>query len=876
MKNCPPRLAQRFFSWYCRNHLHDSILGDLDEQFQQNLQNHGKLKAQIFYWLGVLEFMNQFTLKRDRYANSNNYRFPGMIKNNLISSWRFFAKNKAYAFINIFGLTMGLSSFLLILFFVNHELSFDDFHENRSNVYRINFSFQDNSGSVTTLVNSPPALATGVSGMFPELAKISKMRYAMNCLIANGEDQFYEDKGYYVDSLFLEILQFELVAGNADKALDEPNSIVITEDMAIKYFNDPKPIGKTLTFNNATPLKITGVLSSIPTNSHLNFDFLVSFSNYIIPDGYLADFTSWSWLGFLTYVELEPGADPKHFEEKLADHFRGLDPNNPNPMRPIVQNLPDVYLKSDGMADDLASNIRSGNQFSVNALMMVVVLILIIVVFNFSNLTNAVSMNRSKSIGIQRVLGANKRSIFSQLITESFCLTFFCLLIAFGFVFLIFPTVSSFMGWEFNLELELIGKAAPIIISVCVIISIVAGIYPAHTRAQFDIIQSLKGSLKVGPRNQFQLKNVLIVLQFAISMGLIASTIIITKQVNYLGNKSTGYQSENVILVKMLPGTLAQNYSLFKEQMGKHASVRGISRSERVVGDPWPWSVIQRTDQGPGASKRVFFNTADYDFFKTMDIQLISGRVFSEEYVSDSVRSIIINRKAAEDLGLDDPVGKQVHFFELDGPRTIIGVVEDFNYASLHEEINPAVVILPFIDLEFMYIRFAPGNVSQHIDLMETTWNQVAGDTPLEWKFLDDKLDQLYRSEEKVSFIIQFFSVLAILLACMGLYGIVILMVNKRIKEVGVRKVLGASVGSLYFLFVRSYIYKVAIAMVIILPIIHYLLVSWLQGFAYHIQISWAVYPLSLLILIIMVLSTITYQIVKAAKVNPTTLLRNE
>ncbi|MEQ8358062.1 MAG: ABC transporter permease [Cytophagales bacterium] len=799
-----------------------------------------------------------------------------MNKYNLINSWRFLIKNKGYAFINVFGLTIGLTGFLLILLFVNHELSFDSFHSNKSDVYRINFSYKDNSGNITTLVNSPPALATGVSGKFPELSKISRMRYTGNCLLSNNEIQYYEDQGYFADSLFLDILKFDLKAGNANTALDQPNSIVISENLAIKYFNDPEPIGKTLKLNNSTALKITGVLSPIPTNSHLDFDFHISFSTYTIPDGYRSDLTSWSWLGFLTYVELKPGAEPKQFEEKLAEHFRELDPDNPNPMQPIVQNLSDIYLKSNGMVDDLASHIRSGNKFSVNALMVVVILILLIAGFNFSNLTNAISISRIKSTGIQKVLGAKKRNIFGHLITESIFLTFFCLLIAIGLVFLIFPTVSTVMGWEFQLGFELIGQTTPIVILVCVIISIVSGIYPALTLAQFDIIQSLKGSFKVESRNQFQLKNVLVVIQLAISIGLIASTIIITKQIDYLQNKNTGYQSENVILIKMLPETLSQHFTLFKDQMRKNASVLGLSRSDRVVGEAWPWSIIQRTDQGPDMSKRVFFNQADYDFFKTMGIKLLAGRSFSKEYTNDPTRSIIINRQAAEYLGLDDPIGKQVHFFEMDGPRTIIGVVEDFNYESLHQKINPAVLVLPFTDQEFMYVRFAKGDVNKQIELMESTWARVTENSPMEWRFLDDKLDQLYRTEEKLSGMVQVFSVLAISLACMGLYGIVLFMVNNRKKEVGIRKVLGANIKSLYFLFVRSYFYKIVLAMVLTIPVIHYLLMNWLQEFAYQIKISWVVYPLSAILLIVLILVTITYQILKVAKVNPIALLRTE
>ncbi len=876
MKSYPPRLAQRFFSWYCRNQLHDSILGDMEEQFYQNQSRYGTRKARFYYWLGVLQFLNRFTLKREnRSSTRHSNPFP-MFKNNLISSLRFLGRNKSFAVINVFGLTIGFTSIFLILIFVNHERSFDQFHANKEAVYRVNFAFKDNAGNVTKLVNSPPALATGVWGKFPELRKISRLRYAMNGLFAQGERRFYEDHGYYADSLFLEILQFKMTAGDPRTALDEPNSIVITESLALKYFNQPNPLGRTIMFNNTTPLRVTGVLAEIPTNSHLNFNFLISFSTYTIPDGYASDLTSWSWLGFLTYVELNPQADSKGFEKKLVQHFKDLNPENPNPMLPEVQPLSEIYLGSAGMADDLASHLRSGNQFTVNALLTIAVLILIIAGFNFANLSYALSLNRSKSTGIRKVLGANKQNIIAQLLTESMLLASLCLALSIGLAIYLFPMISSFMDWEITVDSKLFRSVGPIMIMASMLTGLLAGIYPAIALAGFDVITSLRGTFKIVRNKPWQLKNVLVLLQFAISIGFISATLIITQQLNYLSAADTGYETENVIVVKMLPEDLSNNYEVFKERLLQQASVDNVSRSERVLGDPWPWSVALPVNEDPENSKRVFFNLADYDYFETMSISLSEGRSFSKEHVSDPTRSMVINQKAADYLNLDDPVGKQVHFFELEGPRTIIGVVEDFNYASLHEEIGPAVVIMPFIDLEFMYVRFKAGNLHDQIESMEETWKQVAPGMPLAWRFLDERLDRLYHSEKKLSYMIQVFAVLAILLACLGLYGIVTFMINTRIKEFGVRKVLGASIQSLYVLFVRSYLLQTVLAMLIILPIIHHLLTGWLEGFAYHIQIHWAVYPLAALTMTFMILCTISFRTLKAAQANPTELLRNE
>ncbi|MDW3196538.1 MAG: ABC transporter permease [Cytophagales bacterium] len=876
MKNSPPKLAQRFFSWYCRNRLHDSILGDLDEQFCQNLDKYGVQKARLYYWLGVLQFFNRFTLKRENQSTSHHSNTIPMLKNNFISSLRFLSRNKRFTAINVFGLTIGFTSILLIMLFVNHQQSFDQFHANKDQVYRVNFAFQDNAGNVTKLVNSPPALATGVWGKFPELQKISRMRYAMNSLLANGDRRFYEDHGYYADSLFLETLQFEMSAGDPGTALDNPNSIVITESLASKYFNRTDPIGRTLMFNNTTPLKVTGILADLPDNSHLDFNFLISFSTYTIPEGYASDLSSWSWLGFLTYVELSAQSDPEVFEEKLVQHFKDLNPDNPNPMLPEIQSLSDIYLGSVGMADDLASHIRSGNQFTVNALSTIAVLILIIAGFNFANLSYALSINRSKSTGIRKVLGANRRNIIAQLLTESLLLTTLCLAFSIGLTIYLFPMVSSWLDWEITPGPGEFWSVSALMIAAGMVTGLLAGIYPALALAGFDVIKSLRGAFKGGANKPWQLKNVLILLQFSISIGFITATIIITKQLNYLSSADMGYETENVVAIKMLPEDLSHHYEIFRERLLQQSTVAHVSRSERVVGDPWPWSVALPVNEDPENSKRVFFNLADYDYFKTMGIPLSEGRSFSEAHVNDPTRSMIINQKAADYLNLQDPVGKQVHFFELEGPRTIIGVVEDFNYTSLHDEIGPAVVIMPFIDMEFMYVRFESGNLQEQVAFMEGTWQQVAPGMPLDWRFLDEKLDRLYHSEEKLSEMIQVFAVLAILLACLGLYGIVAFMINTRIKEFGVRKVLGASIRSLYILFVKKYILQTVLALLIILPIVHHLLTDWLTGFAYHIQIHWTIYPAAALVMVLMILITISFRTLNAARANPTELLRTE
>ncbi|MEO1257400.1 MAG: ABC transporter permease [Bacteroidota bacterium] len=869
----PPGIAEALLRWFCSEEVVETLLGDLYELHGKRTAALGKWRADIYFFMEVVDLFRPFAWKK-KHNLITNYRM--LFKLSLKIARRHFLKQKKFTLINIFGLTLGLSSFLLILFYVNHELSFDRFHVNSDQVFRVNCSFQDNAGNVTTLVNSPPALAPGIRGRFPELEKISRLRYTQNCLLSNEGVHFYEDRGYYADSVFLEILQFELLSGSPTTALVQPNSVVITEDMALKYFDDPAPLGETLLLNNTISLEVTGILANLPANSHLNFDFLISFPTYIVPEGYASDLSSWGWLGFLTYVKLQPNTDPEQFEAGLANYFEELNPDDPSPIRPIVQNMSDIYLGSVDMTDDLASHIRSGNRFSMKALMIVAILVLLIAGFNFSNLSQALSVNRSKSTGIRKVLGADGKSIVFQLVIESLLLTFFSLLLSIGFVYLVFPFVSRFANWEFYPGLIEIQKVVPVMIAAGIFIGILSSFYPALGFAKMNVVKSLKGTLKTETRSPLQFKNVLLTLQFAISISLICASLIIFKQINYLRNTDTGYTSENVVVIKTLPEDMSRFYKLYKDRLVQHSSVLQVSRSERVIGDPWPFSVIRNVDEGPEMNKRIFFNQVDYDYFTTMGVLMDSGRSFSKEYMNDSTQAIIVNQKAVGLLELENPIGEQVHFFELDGPRTIVGVVEDFNYTSLHQELGPAAIILPFIDLEYMYVRFHPGNPKNQIAILEDTWQQLTTGTPLEWKFMDADLESLYHSEEKLSSMIQAFSILAILLACLGLYGIVAFMVSKRIKEVGIRKVLGASVFSLYSLFIKTYIYQIMVATVVTLPLTHHLLNGWLENFAYHIRIPWWVYPTAALLLTLITLAAITFQILNAARVNPSRLIRQE
>lgn len=869
-KFTPPKFADKIFRWFCRNDLSESIMGDLHEQFYHDLEQKGIVKARLVYWITILKFFNRFTTKHDR-SKTNHLMIMDYFKTPI----RFLLKHKSYSLINIAGLSIGLFSCLLIFYFLHHQLTFDQQHEKGNQIFRVNMIYSDNSGNETTFINSVPALVPGIRGLFPEVERASQLRYTRRASLRKDERVFHEDHGFYADSTFLELFSFPLISGNPNVALDEPNAIVISSSIAEKYFGEEDPMDKFMTMNSELLLKVTGVLEPIPTNSHLKFDFLVSFSTYTIPAGYRSDLSSWSWLGFLTYVQLKEDADSQEFQKKLNAHFQELDPENEAPFRTIVQPLQDIYLGSTGMTDDLASHMRGGSKYSVYSLAIIAALILFIATFNLMNLTSATSLTRGREVGIKKVLGAEKGKLIVQLLLESILITILSTLMAYLMLALLFPNLQRLLNWDFEISYTLLLTSLPFVLVFTVVLGVLAGIYPAILLSNLRGSKALKQGLNSG-RGSNRFGNALITIQFMISVFLISSTIIIYKQLKHLQDQSLGFESSNVISAKLLRRDMGDYYQRFKNELQQNSQIQSVSRSERIVGEPWPVNSILVNGQDESHAKQVSGNQVGYDFLKTMGIRLKSGRAFSQEFGADSLGSIIINESCAKYLGLDNPIGAKVNYFSIGGPRTVIGIMEDFNFSSLHTEIGPAVVTLPFVNLEQLYVRVSPGNIAEQLDIIESKWSEVTNGAPFEMHLMSDHVAQLYQREKQLSVLITGFSILAVSLACLGLYGLIAFIVNKKLKEVGIRKVLGASVTSLMILFSKRFMKLIVIASIVAAPAIYYILNLWLTEFAYRIEVDVSVLVVASSLLAMISLFTIGSRTIRTALTNPVNALRDE
>lgn len=811
-------------------------------------------------------------LRKERRLGDELLARLSMVKNDVTLALRMLRKQKGYAFINMFGLAIGLASCLLIANYMYHALSYDRFHEASQNIYRINTIYTDNSGTSTKMANSPPALLPGIRGTFPEIKRATRLRYTMRALLERGPHRFYESRGFYADSSFLELFSFPLVAGDRDTALDEPNAVVLTQETAAKYFGQEDPLGKVLTMNNDLTLRVTGVLAPIPATSHLQFDFLVSFPTYEVPEGYFSDLTSWGWLGFLSYVQLQEGVAAEAFQRKLDELYRALSSGDGVPYQTIVQPLEDIYFGSADLVDDLASNLQAGNRTTVYVLGVVALLILLIASFNFANLAVAISTSRSKGVALRSILGAEKGRLVGHLLAEPVVLALLSLVLAYLLSLLAFPYLKEALGWNYAIDGRLVKLSLPFAVAVTFVLGLLAGLYPALVLSGQKAVFALKQGVRAGS----EMRSVLIAFQFGISIALISATLVINKQMQHLSDQALGFDQEQVVMIKLFPEDMGSHYASLRERLLANRHFVSVTRSERTMGEPWPVNALLVDGRDPSESKQVRGTQVGYDYFETLGIDLVEGRAFSEAFPRDRTNSIILSEQAVAYLGLEDPVGQDVHYFSLDGPRTIIGVVEDINYASLHHEIAPMVLIMPFIDPEYVYIRLGPGNQADKIAALEAVWEATIPGVPLDFRYMDDHVNSLYASEQSLSYMIGGFTGLALILASLGLYGLIAFSVNQRKKEVGIRKVLGASVPSLLVLFSRQYVVLIVCAAVVAVPVIQYVLGLWLEGFAYRVEISWWVYALATLSLAVIAFATISHQAIRASLANPVQALRNE
>jgi putative ABC transport system permease protein len=794
-----------------------------------------------------------------------------MLRSYLLIALKHLRKQKVFSVVNILGLTVGITCCFMIFLFILNEVSYDNFHKNGKNIYRIMRVGKMNGERREIPYVSPP-YATALVNDYPDAIEQVVRIMPDNDLISYNNTSFNERKVYFADSNFFSFFSFHLIKGYASNVLKDPNSIVLTETAAKKYFGNEDPIGKVLEFNKQQQLKVTGVCADVPANSHLQFDIVVPFEllRSIQPEW----FTEWPNNGLFTYVQLNPAVDPGQLEKQfssfmnkyLGDYYASTGFK----MDLIIKPLNQIYFASDAF-----DNVKHGNRKMVYIFMSIAILILIIACINFINLATARATDRSKEVGLRKVLGAVRKQLVGQFMIESVLYATVACILSLVLLQLLMSTYTNLLGYELP-SYWTNPWMYVFVAGVILIVGILAGSYPALLLSSFSPIESLKGKLKRGKSGVF-FRKTLVVFQFGISVLLIISVIVIISQMNYVKNTDLGFNKEQSMIVKFDNLAISGRKDQFKNSLLNIPTVQKVSL---MSGEPGGFHDSYSFETEAKPDEKLSLNTefTDLDFVKTLGLKIIAGRDLSENFGTDPAQAVLINRNAAAKLGYtpDQAIGKWIRNVNRDSlRRTIVGVVEDYHYVSLKDPIGP-LVISPGRDRRLALIKLKAGNLSSTINEIKKIYTEAAPAYPFEYNFLDERFDQLYKTESRQETVLGIFSVIAIFIACLGLFGLASYTAIKRTKEIGVRKVLGSSVQNIVMLLSKDLLKPVLLGTLIAIPIGYYAMNKWLQGFAYRIEFHWWMFAIAVITAVIIALITVGMQALKAALSNPVKSLRAE
>ena len=816
-----------------------------------------------------------------------------MIKNYLKIAFRNLIRFKIYSFINIVGLAVGITCFITLSLFIIDETGYDTFNKNADQIYRI-YVHSDIGGQVSNNSKTPAPLGDVLLKEMPEVINYSRIGYFNQHNISYKDKIFREGSIYTVDSTYFQIFSLPLLYGNPETALKRPNSVVLTESTSKRYFGNENPVGKTLIVDGTGTYLVTGVMKDFPQKSHFRCNFLLSMSTYPITQA-----QNWLDLWYTTYVVLKKGTDPQAFESKLknivlshvgpqAERVLGVSlkdffAKGNNDYEYKIQSLKSIYLYSQRKYGiDLNTewgDVRNSDIVYSYIFAAIAVFILLIAVFNFMNLTTARSERRSKEVGIRKTLGSNKSKLIGQFITESVLTSFLSVLIAIGLIQLVLPLFNDFVSRNLSLNFFNSLYTIPLLILFTIIVGIFAGSYPAFYLSSFQPSHILKSkTTKSGKR--FSIRSYLVIIQFAISTTLIIGTIIIKSQLDFIQSKDLGFRKDHLLVINNASSIGRNNIETFKQQILKNPDFVSATASSIMFQSGIPGSGYLYNKRSGNDPVSMQFLDVDYDFVKTYRVKMKIGRFFLKDFTTDS-SAVVLNEAAVKSFNAVNPVGKELSRIDpLNGMKVyhIIGVVKDFNYESLHQTIRPLVFHLSPVNQAstFLTIRLKSNDLTRIVKSLENTWgNFVTGDKPY-ITFVDENLARMYQAEGKIGTITTIFSLISIFIACLGLFGLAAFVTEKRTKEIGIRKTLGASVVEIVILLSKEFTKWVILANIIAWPVAYLVMNNWLQNFAYRISIGWSVFIFSAVIALIIAIATVCSHAIKAATANPVESLRYE
>ena len=869
----PPKSAEWTLSRILQDEIWNTPLGDFEEVYRLKAKEMGVFRANLWYWREI------FRLLPEKIIKSIYWRLH-MFKNDIKMALRTIKRNKGYTFINVTGLAVGLASCILISLFVQHELSYDRFHKKSDRIVRIGMSAEIGANNFT-IADGPAPLAEALLNDLPEVIESTRLFRVRQIFIRSKDKQFKEEKFLFADPNIFEVFSLPLLSGDPKTVLAEPDSVVITPKIAEKYFGTIDVLGETLLGENDRSLKITGVVRELPDNSHFTFDFLASSLGY--PPSKSPD---WISNGTFTYLVLDkntsvtqleaklPGLTKKYVEPTIKEGFgmtfdKFLETGNYFGF--IVQPLLDIHLHST-VDNDLSS---AGNYRTVVIFGIIAVMILLVACINFTNLATARASKRANEVGVRKVVGSQKHQLVQQFLTESVLLSGVAFVISLILVRFTLPVFNQIMDKEISMAVLGIWYVTVFLVVFALFVGFLAGVYPAFMLAAFQPAQVLKGKMQSNRRER-RFRNGLVVFQFFTTVVLFTVTIVIFNQLHYIRHKDLGFEREHIVVIQNAH-VIRDQQQAFKTELKKNPDILAASYSTNGPYMSLSAGIFRKEDQDIQANYTLVNIVADYEYMDTYRFKLKEGRYFSRENSTDN-SAIVLNEAAVRALGLEDPIGKRLlDVSDEVKPITIIGTAQDFHLQFLRDAIRPlGMILLQGNTGRLLSIRINPGQVEQTLGYIEKQWDAFNPGQPVDYVFLDERFNRGFKADLQTGNVFSAFAGLAIFIACLGLFGLASFMAELKTKEIGVRKILGATVPGIVILLSKEYVKWLAVANLLAWPLAYYALHNWLQDFAFRINITFWPFLLAGGAALIIALLTVSYQSLKAAFTHPIKSLRYE
>jgi ABC-type antimicrobial peptide transport system permease subunit len=842
------------------SHLRDEI----DYQIERGLNEEAAFRAALEKSAPV-DILRQEYEKAKLYERSHSFWHPSRVMPSLIWSYikialRKIRRHKTYSFINVAGLAVGMSACILILLWVQSELSYDRFHEKADHLFRAVEHERMSDGRTLSYPLFPTGFGPAFKSDFPQVLETVRFRRFRGRIVRVGDKSLYEDNFAFADPELFKIFTFPLLQGNRDTVLSSPSSIVLTEGMAQKYFGEKDPIGQIIQVDGTHEFQVTGVLKTIPHNSQIQFDFVVPF---IAMKQYGWNMNDWGAYGIRTYVLLNEHTDYQKFNTQIEGFLKKYDEGTI--MTLSLQPFKRVHLHSAW----ISASGTEGDIKYVYIFSLIAFFILLMACVNFMNLTTARSENRAREVGVRKVVGAKRKNLIFQFFGESILLSLLAFIFAVSLAQLALPAFNSLTGKEMSFQIFTQPALFLGLLGIAALTGVIAGSYPALFLSSFQPIKTLRTRFPSGIGGGL-FRRTLVVSQFVLTICLVIATVIVNRQMHYIRNMNLGIEKEHVLCLN-LKGNLGDRYQVLKNEISRNPSVITVTAaSDAPGGNHMSISLNDWEGRDTDAHYLLDLLSVDLDYLKVFGLDLVEGRFFRASETSKEGRPIVVNETAIKAMGMTDPIGKRIRRFR------IIGVIRDYHFDSLHNAIAPLGIIFDPDDYDTLLVKIQPGNLPETLAAIKESWLEVAPEYPFEFRFLDEFIDSLYKNDQKVGRVINIATVLALFIACLGLFGMASFSAEQRTKEIGIRKVFGASIPSIFFLLSKQFSKWVIAANVVAWPVAYFLMSKWLSGFAFRTSLNILFFVFAAAAALMIAMITVSCQTLKAAFANPIHSLRHE